>query len=217
LAASANLPESSGEQLTQVRAYVDGFNLYHGLRQDGRRHLWLDLEALATSLLKPGQHLDRVRYFTARVRNDPPGEQRQADYLDALLAHSSGLEVIEGRFQQKTRSCGRCRREWVTYEEKETDVSIAVALVEDGVLDHFDTALVISADSDLCPAIRSLKRLRPAKKVIAAFPPNRRSDDLRRAADAAFTIGAAKIRQSQLPPSVPSPAGIMLVRPSYWH
>jgi uncharacterized LabA/DUF88 family protein len=167
-------------------------------------------------LLKPGQHLDRVRYFTARVRNDPPGEQRQADYLDALLAHSSGLEVIEGRFQQKTRSCGRCRREWVTYEEKETDVSIAVALVEDGVLDHFDTALVISADSDLCPAIRSLKRLRPAKKVIAAFPPNRRSDDLRRAADAAFTIGAAKIRQSQLPPSVPSPAGIMLVRPSYW-
>jgi uncharacterized LabA/DUF88 family protein len=96
-------------------------------------------------------------------------------------------------------------------------VSIAVALVEDGVLDHFDTALVISADSDLCPAIRSLKRLRPTKKVIAAFPPNRRSDDLRRAADAAFTIGAAKIRQSQLPPSVPSPAGIMLVTPSYWH
>jgi len=195
---------------------VDGFNLYHGLRQDGRRHLWLDLEGLATSLLKPGQHLDRVRYFTARVRNDPPGKQRQADCLDALLAHSSRLEVIEGRFQQKTRSCSRCRREWITYEEKETDVSIAVALVEDGVLDHFDTALVISADSDLCPAIRSLKRLRPTKRVIAAFPPNRRSDDLRLAVDAAFTIGAAKIRQAQLPASVLTKAGIKLVRPTHW-
>jgi len=79
-----------------------------------------------------------------------------------------------------------------------------------------DTALVISADSDLCPAIRSLKRLRPNKRVIAAFPPNRRSDDLRRAVDAAFTIGAAKIRQAQLPASVPTTAGIMLMRPPHW-
>lgn len=202
--------------MTQVRAYVDGFNLYHGLREDGRRYLWLDLDALATSLLKPGQRLDRVRYFTARVRNDPDGHQRQADYLDALLANSARVEVIEGRFQQKTRCCNRCGREWITYEEKETDVSIAVALIEDGVLDRFDTALVISADSDLCPAIRSLKRLRPAKRVIAAFPPNRRSDDLRRAVNAAFTIGAAKIRQAQLPPVVTTAAGIRLVRPTHW-
>lgn len=202
--------------MNQVRAYVDGFNLYHGLRQDGRRHLWLDLDALAVSLLKPGQHLDSVQYFTARVRNDPLGHQRQADYLDALLAHSPRVTVVEGRFQQKTRSCSRCRKEWITYEEKETDVSIAVALVEDGVLDRFDTALVVSADSDLCPAIRSLKRLRPAKRIIAAFPPNRRSDDLRRASDAAFTIGAAKIRQAQLPDKVTTTAGITLARPPHW-
>lgn len=202
--------------MTRVIAYVDGFNLYHGLRHDGRRHLWLDLDALATSLLKPGQGLERVRYFTARVRNDQDGHQRQADYLDALLAHSTRLEVIEGRFQQKTRCCNRCGRNWITYEEKETDVSIAVALIEDGVQDRFDTALVISADSDLCPAVRALKRLRPTKRIIAAFPPNRRSDDLRRAVDAAFTIGAAKIRQAQLPPSITTAAGVTLVRPKHW-
>ena len=29
------------------------------------------------------------------------------------------------------------------------------------VLGRFDTALLLSADSDLCPAVRALKRLRP--------------------------------------------------------
>ncbi len=84
------------------------------------------------------------------------------------------------------------------------------------MLDRFDTALVISADSDLCPAIRSLKRLCPAKKVVAAFPPNRRSDDLRRAADATFTIGVAKFRKAQLPNKVVNGAGIVLTRPLHW-
>lgn len=167
-------------------------------------------------MLKPGQELDSVQYSTAPVRNDPSGHQRQTDYWSALLAHSPRVTLVEGRFQQKTQSCKQCRAGWTTYEEKETDVSIAVTLVEDGVLDRFDTALVISADSDLCPAIRSLKRLRPAKKVIAAFPPNRRSDDLRRAADATFTIGTAKFRQAQLPDSVVTGAGIVLARPPYW-
>lgn len=55
----------------RVAAYIDGFNLYFGIRQNGRRHLWLDLEGLVQSLLKPHQQLVAVRYFTARVRNLP--------------------------------------------------------------------------------------------------------------------------------------------------
>ena len=68
----------------RVAAYIDGFNLYHGLHVEGRRHLWLDLEGLVRSLLKPGQQLVGVRYFTARVRNNPSSEQRQTMYLKAL-------------------------------------------------------------------------------------------------------------------------------------
>jgi hypothetical protein len=45
-----------------------------------------------------------------------------------------------------------------------------MAVLEDGVNNRFDTALVISADSNLCPAIRALNRLRPALRVVAAFP-----------------------------------------------
>ena len=75
--------------MVRVAAYVDGFNLYYGLKaRHGRKYLWLDLQALAESLLRRGQTLEKVVYFTARVRNDPDGEQRQSDYLDALVGHS---------------------------------------------------------------------------------------------------------------------------------
>lgn len=104
----------------------------------------------------------------------------------------------------------------MSYEEKETDVSIAVQLVEDGVQSVFDTALLISADSDLCPAVRSLKRVCPAKRVIAVFPPRRHSEDLRKAVDSMFKINDVSLRNSQLPSIVVNAAGITLNRPKYW-
>jgi hypothetical protein len=83
----------------RVAVFVDGFNLYHGMHEAfGRKYLWLDLQALSLSLLKPDQKLVAVHYFTARVRNDPQGAARQALYLGALKA--TGVRVVEGRFQE---------------------------------------------------------------------------------------------------------------------
>lgn len=203
--------------MVRIAAYVDGFNLYFGLKAKyGRKYLWLDLHALVASLLRPGQTLEQVTYFTARVRDDPEGRQRQSDYLDALASHSPLVAVVDGRFQEKHRRCRACGAEWTVYEEKETDVNIAAALVEHAVLDRFDTALLISADSDLCPAIVTMKRLRPEKRIIAAFPPKRHSADLKRAVDGYLSIGDDKIRQAQLPTEVVTDAGIRLRRPKRW-
>jgi uncharacterized LabA/DUF88 family protein len=141
------------------------------------------------SLLRPGQTLEQITYFTARVRNDPEGQRRQSDYLDALASYSSRVTVVDGRFQEKPRRCRDCGAAWTVYEEKETDVNIAAALIEDAVLDRYDTALLISADSDLCPAIVTMKRLCPEKRIIAAFPPKRHSADLKRAVDGYLSLG----------------------------
>lgn len=203
--------------MVRVAVYVDGFNLYFGLKaKHGRKYLWLDLQALAASLLRPGQTLEQITYFTARVRNDPEGQRRQSDYLDALASHSLRVTVVDGRFQEKPRHCRDCGAVWTVYEEKETDVSIAAALIEDAVLDRYDTALLISADSDLCPAIVTMKRLCPEKKIIAAFPPKRHSADLKRAVDGYLPLGDDKIRQAQLPTEVVNNAGITLRRPKHW-
>src|SRR6266568_3810935 len=168
------MSRNPAERCTVVRVavYVDGFNLYFGLRdRHGRKYLWLDLQALATSLLRPGQSLQEVRYFTARVRNDVASIRRQSDYLDALGGHSPLVRIKDGRFQEK-------------------DVNIAVALLGDAVRNRFDTALVISADSDLCPAVREVKDLFPTKRIIAVFPPGRRSAELKRVVDGFMIIGS---------------------------
>ncbi|GAA2614261.1 NYN domain-containing protein [Actinomadura fulvescens] len=199
----------------RVVAYIDGFNLYFGIRAKGRRHLWLDLEALVKSLLSSQQQLVAIRYFTASVRNDPPAEQRQQLYLNALSAHSSKVEIRLGRFQEKTKQCRACRSSWSEYEEKETDVSLAVSLVEDGVNGLYDTALIVSADSDMCPAVRAIKRLRPSVRVVAALPPKRRSFALQGLCDATIPIGMAKVRQSQLPEQVTA-GSQSYARPSHW-
>lgn len=199
----------------RVIVYIDGFNLYNGLKElRGHRYLWLDLQALALALLKPDQVLAGIRYFTARVRNEPDAEQRQATYLSALATQPM-VEIVEGRFQEKRRTCRQCRARWRTYEEKETDVSIAVALVEDAAIDAYDIALVVSADSDLCPGVRAVKRLRPDKRIVAVFPPKRRSDDLRATAHAAFTLGEANLRRSLLPEQVTAGQRVF-TRPVKW-
>ena len=56
----------------RVIAYLDGFNLYHGL-MDAKMgsSRWLDLVAMSQSLLGPNQQLVLLRYFTTRIRNRP--------------------------------------------------------------------------------------------------------------------------------------------------
>ena len=203
--------------MTRVVAYVDGFNLYHGLKAGyGRRYHWLDLQALVRGLLRPGQELLEVQYFTARVRDNPDAELRQALYLEALASHSLRVRLIEGRFQDKPRECLNCGTRWMVYEEKETDVNIAIAMLTDAVRDMYDTALLVSADSDLRPVVAAVKHLGTGKRIIAAFPPRRRSRDLAQAVDGYISVDHATVRNSQLPPEIFAKGGVRLIRPAYW-
>jgi hypothetical protein len=201
-----------------VIAYVDGFNLYHGLHDKyGRRYLWLDLGHLVQRL-RPGDQVVAVRYFTALVRDDAPALARQRTYLDALSAHSDRrVEIVLGRYQSKTISCRQCGSTWPSYEEKETDVNIAVSIVADAAAGASDLALIISADSDLCPAIRTARSLNSRRGMIAAFPPRRSSFEIRSLIRGAFTVAAVDLRNSLLPDTVNDPAtGRTYKRPSKW-
>lgn len=77
---------------------------------------------------------------------------------------------------------------------KKTDVKIAVQLLNDTQDNKFDTAIIISADSDLAPPIETVLQRYQCKRVIAAFPQIRRSDQLRIFATAYLTIGRKKLR-----------------------
>lgn len=172
---------------SRVGVYIDGFNLFYGLRDKGwRRYYWLDLRQLSERLLRPGQTLALVRYFTARVipdSDDPGKPERQNTYLDALatLPH---LSIHYGYFAPRT---GR------GYEEKMTDVNIAVELLCDAHADAFDTAILVSGDGDLFSAVEAAQQ-RCGKRVVVAFPPARRSNALRAATPHTLAIGRDILR-----------------------
>lgn len=203
--------------MREAIAYIDGFNLYNGLKDRyGRKYLWLDLEKLCASLLQDDQRLVAVKYFTAPVRNQTAALRRQQKYWSALECSCSTITVERGRFQEKSVRCRTCGGEWVSYEEKETDVAIAVALVEDAANRRFDTALIVSADSDLCPAVRAVRRLQNDARIVVAFPPKRRSEELRTVVDASFTIAERKLRYALLPDVVRSEDDREYPRPYKW-
>ncbi len=210
---------SSTAPAYRVAAYVDGFNLYYGLKSKGwKRFYWLNVQGLAARLLARNQALLRTKYFTSRVSGSPadPGKpRRQNRYLEALLTLPA-FDIFYGHYLVKPIECFRCHDVRQKNEEKMTDVNIATELLVDAFDDRCDTALLITADSDLTRPIEMIRRRFPTKRVVLAFPPDRFSDRLRRAASSALTIGRGVVSASQFPDEVRKPDGFILRRPVEW-
>ncbi len=83
-------------------------------------------------------------------------------------------------------------------EEKGTDVSLAVHLVNDAHLDRFEAALIISNDSDLIEAIKTV-RYQICKDVFVYSPHTRPSHELRNVASLYRYVKAAQLKVSQFP------------------
>ncbi len=205
--------------MQRVITYVDGFNLYFGLKDSRfKKYYWLDLPALSAALLKPGQQLVATHYFTARIRTNgrnAADAKRQTNYIDALAAQDN-LTVHEGHYLEKTQRCNGCGATWKAYEEKMTDVNIAAQMLADAYEDRFDTAFIISGDSDLTTPIQQVRKRFPNKRLIVVFPPNRQSAQLKKAANGFLSIGEDKLRQNQLSDPVITASGFALHRPAHW-
>lgn len=158
--------------MTRIIAYIDGFNLYHAIDSLGKPHLkWLDLWALAQSLARAGEIIEAVNYFSAFATWLPAEHLRHREYVKAL--EHKGVTCLLGHFKSKTRTCKQCGASWVQHEEKETDVHIASRLVADAYENRFDRAVLITADSDLAPALNIIKAAFPKKELFVVAPPGR--------------------------------------------
>jgi uncharacterized LabA/DUF88 family protein len=202
--------------MDRVIAYVDGFNLYFGLRASRyHRYYWLNLQRLAQNLLLPSQHLVNTKYFTARVPSPPDKQQRQSIYLEAL-GTLKDFSIHYGKYMLTDRTCRSCGYTDRIPSEKMTDVNIAVELLADAFSNRFDVALLISADSDLIAPVTKIRQLFPDKRVVVAFPPQRQSFDLSQTAHAYFQIGRSSIAKSLFPPTVTKSDGYILHCPRSW-
>jgi uncharacterized LabA/DUF88 family protein len=200
----------------RVIAYIDGFNLYFGLKAARwKRFYWLNLQAMAKNLLKQDQELVFTKYFTSRISNPPDKQQRQSTFIEALETLND-LKIFYGHYQTNPQYCKKCGNRGMIPSEKMTDVNIAVEMMSDAYQGHFDTALLVSADSDLTAPIVTIKNLFPEKRVIVAFPPMRHSIQLQRLAHGYLQIGRANLAKSIFPDRIQKADGFILQKPSEW-
>lgn len=160
----------------KVIVYIDGFNFYYGLKKNykWRRFYWLDVVKFFEMFIKPDQELLCVKYFSAKPDNIDKA-LRQNAFFQANKENSK-FQLILGKYLHKTIKCFNCGYLIKTYEEKESDVRIATQIVNDANNHICDVAIVVSADSDMIPAIELAKDA--GIKVFVYFPPFHHSNSL---------------------------------------
>lgn len=216
--------------------YIDGFNLYYGA-VDGTRYKWLDVVELCRRLL-PRDHVEKVRYFTALVKDtqtDQTKSVRQQTFIRALETRPE-IEVTYGSFLANVRRMplaparpedaavsrlvslrrtGPRSAVVLRTEEKGSDVNLATMLVADAFRGSFEVAAVLSTDSDLALPIELVRR-ELGLPVGVLFPKGRYSVQLARVAAFRRTFDDRLLRKCQLPPTLLDAAGRTITKPSAW-
>ncbi len=119
--------------------FIDGFNVYHSLLDLGNvKYKWIDYSKLAQCYIKENEEIKDIYYFTSLCPWDPKRQKSYKIYrIEVLLRY---------------------------HEEKQTDVNIAVLLMKLAFEDKYDTAIIISGDTDFSLAIVEIKNLFPRKR-----------------------------------------------------
>lgn len=203
---------------------------------------WLDLPRLCSTLVSstigPGAKLSGIHYFSALAKHlearKPDVVRRHRTYIAALEAN--GVNVYLANFKKKDRSetldriririqpfhrWWRLPIPWIRvamkiHEEKQTDVAIAAKLFELLHQKKCDSAIVMSGDTDIAPAIRAARRLFSPATVGIAFPYRRHNRQLQRLATTSVKISASLYQQHQFPSQLILPGGRQINKPSVW-
>jgi uncharacterized LabA/DUF88 family protein len=195
----------------KVVAFIDGFNLYHSIDDLGTlyNHLkWLNLWKLCETSCTKQEELVGVKYFTAIQTTSRRKKAKHLVYIRALEYY--GVEIIKGRFARTNKRHADSKVVFPVLEEKETDVNIAIQMVKGAIKNDFDTAFLITADSDQVPTIKLVKDI--GKQVRILIPVKRSANELKMVSDRSEQISIDKLSKCLLPGEINSKGG-RIVRP----
>ena len=204
--------------MKRILFFVDGFNVYHALDDERKYHKykWLDYSTLATRFVSKKGQIVGILYFTAYAHWNPAKMARHQLLVRALMA--AGVKVVFGKFKSRDHECRLCNGTYSTFEEKQTDVNIAIKLFQSAINNDFDTAIIISGDSDLIPAIEAVKTTFPAKQIGLVVPIGRRAKELMSVCDFRIKMKEIHLKTSQFPDAIvlDPVKNIVLQRPPSW-
>jgi uncharacterized LabA/DUF88 family protein len=208
--------------MAKIVFFIDGFNLYHSLDyfSDGpnplqyRRYKWLNLQKLASLFVGRLDTLEEVILFTALATWDSEKIKRHRTFIKAN--ESVGVSVVYGEFKRKEKRCTLCKRRYPSFEEKQTDVNIALSLFQYAVTDKYDRAVIVSGDTDLIPAVKAVRSTFPAKQIGVIIPIGRSSEDLLKQADFRFKMREHHLSSSRFEDRLVLSDGSILECPANW-
>lgn len=154
----------------RVQIYVDGSNLYHGLKAECGS---AKLDYLKFSrLLANGRKLIRLNYYCATLdlSRDAPTAKGQQKFLNSL--RHVPYVAIRHRPMNYRRGLPL---------EKGVDVLLATDMLTGALRNCYDTAILVSGDGDFVEVLEEIKRA--GKQVENATFSSGRSDALINAAD----------------------------------
>jgi uncharacterized LabA/DUF88 family protein len=169
--------------MERVMVFVDGSNLYHGLKET-LGHARVDFQRFCSQLCGSSRRLVHVHYYNVPLRqaDDPARYARQQKFFAQLrkIPHST---IHLGRLVDRERqeSCPECSANYaVEYQtEKGVDVQIASHMLTFAFDNQYDTAILVSEDGDFAPVVAEVLRLN--KQVENAEFPRRIPSFLSRA------------------------------------
>jgi uncharacterized LabA/DUF88 family protein len=208
--------------MANVTVFIDGFNVYHSLdTTQFRQYKWLDYGLLARSLAHPDYTINKIFYFTALASWNSGKVNRHNYYLQAL--RDRGIVPVMGKFKRVQKELRRKYPDdleltavYQTFEEKHTDVNIAIALVAGALRDEYDVVMLVSGDTDLVPAALAVKKYCPGKRIHLVVPFGRRANELTNVADEVSSISEQILRTSQLPDPYACADGTVIRKPASW-
>lgn len=112
---------------------------------------------------RPSELVD-VRVYRGRPSPDrQPGAAAANDRQAAHWADNLGITVIRRPLSYRTENGG------LVVQEKGVDVALAVDLVRLAITGAFDVAILFSRDTDLMPALETIRALRAAWVEVAGW------------------------------------------------
>ena len=160
--------------------YIDGFNLYYGCLKNSP-YKWLNLLELSKLLLSK-HNIVKLKYFTAKVSptaHNANCHKRQYTYIRALqslrcceIYYGFYLSNIKKAPIAKPEKDGKKFIDIINTEEKGSDVNLATHLLLDGFKNKYDSAVVISNDSDFAACIQVVKE--DLKKAVGVISPHKK-------------------------------------------
>jgi uncharacterized LabA/DUF88 family protein len=140
------------KQKERVAVYIDGSNFYNYLKDREIGFLKgdkFDFNGFVGELVDERSCVSK-RYYTG-VFSSADGSEKSLNLVRGQQKFFSNIQN-DGFIVKR----GRIMPLGGTYKEKGTDVKIAIDLVIGAVDDQYDTAILVSSDTDLIPAIQYL-------------------------------------------------------------